>query len=121
VIVQSESEKNLRRLVRKEEKRINKLKNKMEGSDDEDSDIDVRLILWKPTLLKKTLTQKLILQFDPVELRAKRQQALTEASLKPIFTSASMDHVSPRIQEIPYPFVFDSMAKAKLTAGNHFR
>lgn len=41
MIVQSESEKNLRRIARKEEKRINKLKSKLEGSDEDDSDFEV--------------------------------------------------------------------------------
>lgn len=89
VLVQSEQEKQQMKQARKEEKKLNRLVGKDENTDDEDID------------------------FDPVELRAKRQAALkpptqTTSKERPIRSTQSHD---------VYPHVYDSVSKAKQTSG----
>ncbi len=57
-------------------------------------------------------------QFDPVDLRTKRQAALANAMAQPILKSSSGSNLArdAAMQE-QYPFVFDSQAKAKTAAG----
>ncbi|XP_051173908.1 activating signal cointegrator 1 complex subunit 3 [Leptopilina boulardi] len=89
IIVQSEKEKQLLKQVRKEEKKLMKVASKMDGKiDDTEED-----------------------NFDPVELRAKKIEALT-AMRAPLFP-AKKKYKNYVIQE-KYPFVFDS----KLSTSN---
>ena len=55
------------------------------------------------------------LDFNPRELRLKRQEALASAMNRPLFK----EREEARALEITeqYPYVFDSLAKAKLTSG----
>ena len=102
VVVQSEEEKALRKMARKEEKRINKLLSKTTANDGSDSD--------------GGLDQND--KFDPIDLRTKRQAALANAMARPLFTekeSFSSSVVASTIEK--YPFVFDSYAKARLAPG----
>jgi hypothetical protein len=55
--------------------------------------------------------------FDPLELRAKRQAALANAIVQPILSSSSDKSKLSRTSEVIYPFVFDSFAKAKMAPG----
>ena len=58
------------------------------------------------------------LDFDPLELRAKRQMALANAMVQPILSSSSVSGEKlNRGSEVIYPFVFDSFAKAKMAPG----
>lgn len=92
VIVQSEDEKQLKKQVRKEEKRLHKLlKNTQEDSDDD--------------------------EFDPKELvlsSSLAQAALSNVMHKPLIKSKEK---SPVVEIERYPFVWDSYAEAKLSAG----
>lgn len=57
------------------------------------------------------------LNFDPVDLRAKRQAALATAMIQPIFKEAN-DTVQKDVHNTEqYPFVFDSHSRAKASAG----
>ena len=85
VVVQSGEEKDLRKLARKEEKKINKLLNKGGGEEGEDSDTN----------------------FDPVDLRTKRQAALANAMSAPLFKEQKELAAAQRAREAKYPFVFD--------------
>ena len=91
VTVQSEDEKALRKQVRKEEKKLQKLlKNAQDDSDEE--------------------------EFDPKEFMLKSQQAaLSNAMSKPLVTKAKERSPAPVVER--YPFVFDSHAEAKNSAG----
>lgn len=89
VLVQSEDEKALRKQVRKEEKRMQKLLRNVEEEEEE---------------------------FDAQKLAIRRQAGLLEAVNKPVFRKEK----SPRIDLPPverYPFVFDSLAEARQSAG----
>ena len=92
VTVQSEEEKQLKKQMRKEEKKINKLLSK-NGQDEEEEEF----------------------VFDPIDLRTKRQAALANAMNMPLFKERQ-DVREFTVQE-QFPFVFDSMNKAKLTSG----
>lgn len=98
VMVQSEEERLLKKQTRKEEKKIQRILNKIEchGEDQDTHD--------------QTLT------FDPVNLRTKRQAALTNAQLEPIFKGAKERGI-PTPVEPALPFVFDNLAQAKSAAG----
>lgn len=89
IIVQSEKEKQLLKQVRKEEKKLLKVASKMDGglNDNEEEN------------------------FDPVELRAKKIEALT-AMRAPLFPPKKK-YKNYVIQE-KFPFVFDS----KLSTSN---
>ncbi|XP_012272228.1 activating signal cointegrator 1 complex subunit 3 [Orussus abietinus] len=91
VIVQSEKEKQLLKQVRKEEKKLNKLTSKLEGMDSDDEST-----------------------FNPIELRLKRQEALT-AMQAPILAKPKI--FSEVIHREKFPFVFDSKITAKSSAG----
>jgi hypothetical protein len=73
-----------------------KLIHKIDPQDDEDDDFD----------------------FDPADLRAKRQAALAAASVQPILSTSADKSKAVRATEVVYPFVFDSFAKAKMAPGN---
>lgn len=92
VVVQSEDEKALRKQVRKEEKKINKLLKTVQDDSDEEEDF----------------------RFDPIDLRTKRQAALAKAMSQPVIKERSP--VSAAVVE-RYPYVFDSLAEARLSAG----
>ena len=79
--------------ARKEEKRINKLLNKADEEEDEEE-----------------------FDFNPVDLRTKRQAALAMAMSQPLFKEReeAREVAGPAVS---YPYVFDSLAKAKLTTG----
>ena len=53
--------------------------------------------------------------FDPADLRTKRQAALANAMMQPIFSNEKAKQ--SRQNEVVYPFVFDSFAKAKMAPG----
>ena len=55
--------------------------------------------------------------FNPEELRMKREIALIEASQVALFKRQS----GVRAQEMKYPFVYDNLAKAKQTAGKKLK
>lgn len=93
VIVQSEKEKQLMKQVRKEEKKLQKAASKFDCSDNDDDDE----------------------LFDPLELRLRRQEALT-AKAEPLFKKKKTI-ASTAVRE-NYPFVFDSKLSAKATAGS---
>jgi len=92
VTVQSEEEKALHKQMRKEEKKINKLLSKAGVEEEEE------------------------LEFDPVDLRTKRQAALANAINTPLFKERQevREMSAPKEQ---YPYVFDSLCKARLTTG----
>ena len=92
VTVQSEEEKQLKKQVRREERKINRLLNKA-GQDEEEEEF----------------------VFDPVDLRTKRQAALANAMNTPLFKERQ--EVREFAVQEQFPFVFDSMNKAKLTSG----
>ena len=99
IMVQSEEEKRLRKQIRKEEKKINKIMSNVEGGDDEDEED---------------------FQFDPIDLRTKRQAALANAMSQPMFKEASEKNQAAAVAATEqYPFVFDSQNAAKSTAGNY--
>lgn len=54
-------------------------------------------------------------EFDPVDLRMKRQAALATAMSKPMFKESRV--VAPGAPTEQYPFVFDSQSAAKSSAG----
>lgn len=95
VIVQSEKEKQLMKQVRKEEKKLQKVASKMDSGRDLDDDDDEA--------------------FNPIELRLKRQEALS-AKVEPLFKKNRTSVFSTAVKE-QYPFVFDSKLCAKATAG----
>ena len=95
VVVQSEKEKQLLKQVRKEEKKMQKVANKLESMDDDD-DEEV---------------------FNPIELRLKRQQALS-AKAEPLFKK-NRTSISTTVRE-NYPFVFDCKLSSRATAGNYY-
>ena len=91
--VQSEEEKALLKQARKEEKKINKLLSKADEEEEEEQ-----------------------LDFNPVDLRTKRQAALAMAMNAPLFK----EREEVRANSGPakeYPHIFDSLAKAKHTSG----
>ena len=92
VTVQSEEERALMKQMRKEEKKINKLLHKAEPDEDEEEFV-----------------------FDPIDLRTKRQAALANAMNTPLFKERQ--EVKEFTVAEQFPFVFDSMNKAKLTSG----
>ena len=92
VTVQSEEEKALMKQMRKEEKKINKLLHKAEPDEDEEEFV-----------------------FDPIDLRTKRQAALANAMNTPLFKERQ--EVKEFTVAEQFPFVFDSLNKAKLTSG----
>ena len=92
VTVQSEDEKALLKQMRKEEKKINKLLSKA-GPEEEEEDFVL----------------------DPLDLRTKRQAALANAMNAPLFKERQEAREMSTVET--YPFVFDSMNKAKLTSG----
>ena len=51
--------------------------------------------------------------FDPAELRKQRERALEEASNRPLLTAHTVVQNPSQL----YPNVYDSLAKAKLTAA----
>ncbi|XP_044063670.1 activating signal cointegrator 1 complex subunit 3 [Siniperca chuatsi] len=87
VTIQSEQEKQMMKMYRREEKRERK---RGKGTDDSDS-------------------SDAVLTFDPREMRAQREQALLTARREPIL---SRERVSERIR---YPNVYDSYAEATKT------
>ena len=90
VMVQSEEEMRLKKQVRKEEKRMHRLiKNVQDESDEE--------------------------EFDPKEMLLKRQTALATAMTKPLLKPKEKSPAQAVIER--YPYVFDSYAEAKLSAG----
>lgn len=89
VVVQSEQEKLLLKQVRKEEKKIYKL---VVRNDEEDVE--------EP-------------EFNPIELRAKRQASLKAAMNAPIFQNRSR---AAQLQE-NYPHVYDAQKQAQQTSG----
>ena len=93
VTVQSEEEKALLKQARKEEKKINKLLNKADEEEEEEE-----------------------LDFNPVDLRTKRQAALAMAMNAPLFKEREEVRANSGPAE-EYPHVYDSLAKAKLTSG----
>ncbi len=93
VLVQSEEERILRKQMRKEEKKLNRLLERTDANDDEEESE---------------------LRFDPVDLRTKRQAALANAMTQPILKAAPK---ATAAQEV-YPFVFDSLAQSKTAAGS---
>jgi len=93
-MIQSEEERLLKKQVRREEKKISKLLSKV---NDVDGDGD------EPAL-----------DFNPVDLRMKRQVALANAMAQPLIKESSVATAVPVEQ---YPFVYDSHSKAKTSAG----
>ena len=91
--VQSEEEKALLKQARKEEKKINKLLSRAEEDEDEEE-----------------------LDFNPVDLRTKRQAALALAMNQPLFKEREEVRAAAGPAE-SYPFVFDSLSRAKLSSG----
>ena len=94
VTVQSEEERTLQKLMRKEEKKINKLLSKAGGQEEEEEEFE----------------------FDPVDLRTKRQAALAQAMNAPLFKERAEQRELVAQQE-KFPFVFDSLSRARLTTG----
>lgn len=90
VLVQSEEERQLKKQARRDEKKLQRILNKLEPEDDEEE-----------------------FQFDPVDLRIKRQAALASAKTKPMFKS---DRGASETTKT-YPFVFDSYSQTKAAAG----
>ncbi|XP_039287809.1 activating signal cointegrator 1 complex subunit 3-like [Nilaparvata lugens] len=94
VVVQSEHEKQLKKLVRKEEKKVNKMAAGREANDS-DEEIDI------------------------MELRAKRIAELSAPVVNPLLTAkpsaGSSKPAKPKKDD--YPHVYDSLSKAKATAG----
>ena len=99
VIVQSQEEKALQKLARKEEKRINKLLSKTGNDSESEGELDQNEA------------------YDPVFLRTKRQEALASAMVKPLFSEkdGSKAAIYPTVPR--YPFVFDSLAKTRTAPG----
>ena len=94
VIVQSEEEKALQKLARKEEKRINKLLSK--GGNDSGSEDE----------------------YDPIVLRNNRQSALANAMVKPLFSEKENLTKASAFASVPkFPYVWDSYAQAKTAPG----
>ena len=92
VTVQSEEEKALMKQMRKEEKKINKLLSKAGVEEEEEEFV-----------------------FDPIDLRTKRQAALANAMNTPLFKERQEVREFTTVEQ--YPYVFDSMNKARLTSG----
>ncbi|XP_013390155.1 activating signal cointegrator 1 complex subunit 3-like, partial [Lingula anatina] len=92
VTIQSEGEKQLRKQLRREEKKMSKLDNKKLQEDE-------------------PLMQAL--GFDPEILRAQREQALITAATAPLFSQRS----SRAPERIQYPNVFDSFAEAQQSSA----
>ncbi|XP_033213736.1 activating signal cointegrator 1 complex subunit 3 [Belonocnema kinseyi] len=92
VIVQSEKEKQLMKQVRKEEKKLQKVAGKFDGLNDGEEEV-----------------------FDPIELRLRRQEALT-AMRAPIFPPPKKYYGNQVVRE-KFPFVFDSKLTSKSCAG----
>lgn len=90
VVVQSEQEKLLMKQARKEEKKISKLVTRDEDSEDE---------------------------FNPIELRAKRQAALKVAMNAPALKDKGVLCISRAPKKETYPHVYDAYSQAKQTAG----
>ena len=97
VVVQSGEEKELQRLARKEEKKINRLLNKAGGAGENDEEAEE--------------------EFDPVDLRTKRQAALANAMAAPLFKEQKDMAAAREAQREKYPFVFDCYQEARTTAG----
>ncbi len=59
------------------------------------------------------------MQFDPVDLRTKRQAALANAMAQPLLGKNGREGSAAREVSYveQYPFVFDSQAKTKTAAG----
>ena len=94
VIVQSEEEKALQKLARKEEKRINKLLSK--NANDSDSDEE----------------------YDPIAMRNNRQAALANAMVKPLFSEKENLAKASAYAAMPkFPYVFDSYTQARTAPG----
>ena len=93
VTVQSEEEKALLKQMRKEEKKINKLLSKTGPEEEEEEEFVL----------------------DPLDLRTKRQAALANAMNTPLFKERQEAREMSATET--FPFVFDSMNKAKLTSG----
>eukprot|EP00094_Tigriopus_californicus_P013560 TCALIF_13117-PA protein Name:"Similar to ascc3 Activating signal cointegrator 1 complex subunit 3 (Gallus gallus)" AED:0.06 eAED:0.06 QI:112/0.94/0.95/1/0.78/0.75/20/319/2227 len=98
VMVQSEEERQMKKQARKEEKKIQRILNKLDGEGDHFETRD-------PTSM-----------FDPVDLRTKRQAALTNAQMQPLFKE-SKELRDGMAVEPKLPFVFDSLAQTKSAAG----
>lgn len=83
---------------RKEEKKLNKISNKLDSGEDEDDE-----------------------SFDPVELRLKRQEALMRQAMQaPILNTTKKSLLYPSVNPAErYPFVFDSKLTAKAAAGEN--
>eukprot|EP00095_Tigriopus_kingsejongensis_P005309 maker-scaffold337_size202799-snap-gene-1.20 protein:Tk05309 transcript:maker-scaffold337_size202799-snap-gene-1.20-mRNA-1 annotation:"activating signal cointegrator 1 complex subunit 3" len=97
VVVQSEEERQLKKQVRKEDRRIQKIMSKIEVDEDE-------------------VTQAHV--FDPVDRRTKRQVALANAQLQPVIKESSEgERRAPMVQPEQYPFVFDGLSQTKAAAG----
>lgn len=91
VVVQSQMEKQLQKLARKEEKRIHKVLGKLDLDEEEEA------------------------EFNPIELRAKRQAALKAAATVPILNKEPMRQaLQPRPN---YPNVYDAQSHAKQASG----
>ena len=78
--------------MRKEEKKINKLLSKAGVEEEEEEFV-----------------------FDPIDLRTKRQAALSNAMNTPLFKERQEVREFTTVEQ--YPYVFDSMNKARLTSG----
>ena len=101
VIVQSQEEKELQKLARKEEKRINKLLTK-NGPNDSDSEGEFDRNG----------------RYDPIHLRNMRQAALANAMVKPLFAEKENLAKASAYSAMPkYPFVFDSYTQARTAPG----
>ena len=94
VIIQSEDEKKIKKLLRKEEKKQAKKEKDGHGEEDQASYLRSH-------------------GFDPFDLRVHREQALAEAAIRPILSDISFRSA----EKEQYPFVFDSMAKVKASAA----
>ncbi|XP_075800237.1 activating signal cointegrator 1 complex subunit 3 isoform X2 [Microtus pennsylvanicus] len=92
VTIQSEQEKQLMKLYRREEKRISR--QKKTGEDGE-------------------VSGEGLLSFDPKELRIHREQALLNARSAPILGRQR----DMEVEKIHYPHVYDSQAKARETSA----
>lgn len=91
VVVQSQMEKQMQKLARKEEKRIHRVLGKLELDEEEE------------------------LEFNPVELRAKRQAALKAAATVPVLNK---EPLRAALQPRPkYPNVYDAQSQAHQSSG----
>lgn len=109
VVVQSEAELNMKKQVRREEKRLRSLMHTT-GKDDDDDEADDEIVIDGNTVK----ASKILLQQQQNLLSAiQRQPILNNPEPLPMLNNP-MFHTTPRIK---YPFVFDEQIEARTHVG----